>query len=95
MTEKVLKLVRKLHSENIKINSERKEEKQTFLVICLKANDFLLVWTRKESKPSLMVFLRLASIRQVICLSMVAYPGNWDEILTTKVESLFKEKKVS
>lgn len=40
MTEKMLKLVRKLHSENIKINSERKEEKQTFLVICLKANDF-------------------------------------------------------
>lgn len=57
MTEKMLKLVRKLHSESIKINSERKEEKQTFLVICLKANDFLLVWMRKESKPSLMVFL--------------------------------------
>lgn len=54
---KMLKLVRKLHNKTIKINSEWEEEKQTFLVIYLKANDFLLIWIRKESKPSLMVFI--------------------------------------
>lgn len=37
--------------------------------------------------------LFMISIYQAGHLSMVAYPGNGDKILTTKVELLFKEKK--
>lgn len=46
---KMFKLVRKLHSKSIKINSEWEEEKQPLFSNLLKSHDFLLIQIRIQT----------------------------------------------